>query len=63
MNHSKDPRSAPTKTGQPYVPRDLAKRFREWQRLRKQVHDFERAAAHNTETIERHEREIEKHRK
>jgi hypothetical protein len=63
MNRSKEPRSTPTKTDQPYVPRDLGKRFREWQRLQKQVRDFERAAAHNMETIERPEQEIEKHRK
>jgi hypothetical protein len=45
------------------TPGDLAASFREWQRLRKQVRDFELAAAHNTETIERHEREIGKDRK
>ena len=42
---------------------DLAARFRQLQLLRKQIHDLERVAAHNTETIERHERVIEKHRK
>jgi hypothetical protein len=45
------------------APDDLAAKFREWQRLRNEVRDFERAATHNTETLECHEREIEKNRK
>jgi hypothetical protein len=64
MKRSKEPRGSQRQPKQAApTPNDLAARFRELQRLRKQVRDFERAAAHNTETIERQEREIEKHRK
>lgn len=59
-NRSKDPRGSPRQPKRTVgAPNDLAAKFREWQRLKKQVRDFERAAAHNTKTIERHEREIE----
>ncbi len=40
--------------------RDLAVRYREWQRLKKLVCDLERAAAHNIEIIEHCEQEIER---
>jgi hypothetical protein len=62
MSRSKEPRGL-HRPARPIAPNDLAAKFREWQRLRKQIRDFERAASHNTETIERHEREIEKRRK
>jgi hypothetical protein len=62
MKRSKKPSGSQRMAKHP-TPHDLAARFREWQRLRKQVRDFELAAAHNTETMERHEQEIEKHRK
>ena len=65
MKRSKEPRKSKRQSTAiaPKKVLDLAARFREWQGLQKQVRDFERAAAHNTETIEGHEREIEKHRK
>lgn len=44
-------------------PADLAERFREWQLLKKQVSDFEQAAAQSAKTITRHDQEIPKHKK
>jgi hypothetical protein len=62
MSRSKEQYGSKRPTKRIAEPSDLAARFREWQRLRRQVRDFEQAASHNTETIERHE-QIEKHRK
>jgi uncharacterized protein YjiS (DUF1127 family) len=42
MNHSNEQRGAHHSRRPPTSPSDLAKQFREWQRLHKQVRDLER---------------------
>jgi hypothetical protein len=64
MNRPKGPRSAPTKTDQTYFPRDLAERFREWQRLCKQVRDLEeKLGLTDSQSVETCNPEFEKRRK
>ena len=59
MNRSKDMRGSQRQSKRSVGARDLAAKFRELQHLRKQVRDFEQAAAYNTKTIDRPERQIE----